>query len=174
MALQGRVADTTVGAVVAMTDRTTAARRRAIIESAVDFAIIATDCDGRVTDWNTGAERILGWSAAEMQGEPIGRFFTPEDRVDDRSGFEMRCALRSGRASDERWHLRKDGSRFWASGEMMPLRDDGAHLGFVKILRDRTEQRQGAEAQRADAEFLRGVLSSTLAIFGRPSDLSCV
>jgi len=146
-----------------MMDRAIAARRhRAIIESAVDFAIIATDCAGRVTDWNTGAERILGWSAAERQGEPIDRFFTPEDRAENRSGFEMRCALRSGRASDERWHLKKDGPRFWASGEMMPLRDDGgAHLGFIKILRDRTEQRQGAEAQRADAEFLRGVLSSS-------------
>ena len=137
-------------------------RHRAIFDSAVDFAIIATDCEGRITDWNTGAERILGWSAAEMQGELVDQFFTPEDRVDDRARVEMQGALKTGRANDERWHLKKDNSRFWASGEMMPLRDaDGAHLGFIKILRDRTEQLQAASAQRADAEFLRSVLASS-------------
>jgi len=134
----------------------------ALLESAVDFAIVATDTDGRVTEWNTGAERILGWSAKEMRGEPAERFFTPEDRAEDRPGVEMRRALEAGRANDERWHVRRDGSRFWASGEMMPLRDeDGTHLGFLKILRDRTGQRQAAEAQRVDAEFLRSVLASS-------------
>ncbi len=136
-------------------------RHRAILESAVDFAIIATDRDGRVSDWNTGAERILGWSAEAMRGEPAERIFTPEDRAEDRPGIEMRRALDAGRASDERWHMRQDGSRFWASGELMPLRDDGVHLGFLKILRDRTEQRRAAEAQRADAEFMRSVLASS-------------
>ena len=138
-------------------------RHRAIFESAVDFAIIATDRDGRITDWNTGAERILGWSAAEMQGELAERIFTPEDRVESRPAFEMRCALEAGQANDERWHLKKDNSRFWASGEMMPLRDDaGAHLGFLKILRDRTEQLHAKQAQQADAEFLRSVLASSV------------
>ena len=137
-------------------------RHRAIFDSAVDFAIIATDREGRITDWNTGAERILGWSAAEMQGELVDRFFTPEDRDDDRARIEMQNALDTGRANDERWHLRKDSSRFWASGEMMPLQDaNGTHLGFIKILRDRTEQLQAAMAQRADAEFLRSVLASS-------------
>ncbi len=132
-----------------------ALRHWAIFESAVDFAIIATDRDGRITDWNTGAERILGWSAAEMRGEPASRFFTPEDRAEDRAGFEMRRSLEAGHAADERWHMKKDGSRFWASGEMMPLRgEDGAHLGFLKILRDRTEQRRTEDALRASEERL--------------------
>jgi len=123
---------------------------RAIVESAVDFAIIAMDRDGRITDWNTGAERILGWSAEEMRGESADRFFTPEDRANDRTGTEMRGALETGRANDERWHLKKDGSRFWASGEMMPLRaEDGAHFGFLKILRDRTKQWRNEEDLRA-------------------------
>lgn len=113
---------------------------QAIFESAVDFAIVTTDHEGRVTAWNPGAERILGWSAEEMVGHSAENFFTPEDRAAGRPETEMRCAAETGRAADERWHLRKDGSRFWASGEMMPLRSPaGADLGFLKILRDRTE-----------------------------------
>ncbi|TNC09177.1 PAS domain S-box protein [Methylobacterium terricola] len=113
---------------------------REIFDSAVDFAIITSDREGRITAWNPGAERILGWSAGEMLGRPAATFFTPEDRAAGRPATEMRCAAETGRASDERWHLRKDGSRFWASGELMPLRSsDGAALGFLKILRDRTE-----------------------------------
>ncbi len=139
-----------------------ARRHRAIFESAVDFAIIATDRDGRVTDWNPGAEHILGWSAAEMMGQRVDCCFTPEDREGDLPDREMRRALEDGRASDERWHLKKDSTRFWASGEMMPLRgEDGEHIGFLKILCDRTEQLQAADAQRADAEFLRRVLASS-------------
>ena len=112
---------------------------QAIFESSVDFAIVTTDHEGRVTAWNPGAERIMGWSADEMVGRPAATFFTGEDRAAGRPGTEMRCASETGRATDERWHLRKDGSRFWASGEMMPLRSPGgADLGFLKILRDRT------------------------------------
>ncbi|MDP9096214.1 MAG: PAS domain S-box protein, partial [Pseudomonadota bacterium] len=136
---------------------------RAIFESAVDFAIIATDQDGRVVEWNTGAERILGWSAPEMRGEPIERIFTPEDRAGGRSGLEMRCAVADGRANDERWHLRKDGSRFWARGEMMPLQgENGVHLGFLKILRDRTAEYEAAIAQRESEAYLRLVLDSAV------------
>lgn len=135
---------------------------QSILESAVDFAIIAMDADGLVVEWNTGAERILGWSSEEICGQPADRFFTPEDRAADRPEFEMRTALAEGRANDERWHLKKDGSRFWANGEMMPLRaENGTHLGYVKILRDRTEQHEAAAAHQADAEFLRGILASS-------------
>ncbi len=115
---------------------------RAIFESAVDFAIIATDRNGLITDWNTGAQRIFGWTEAEMRGEPADRFFTPSDVAEGRPAVEMNEALKAGRASDERWHLTKSGVRFWAVGEMMPLLDGGgAHLGFLKILRDRTQGR---------------------------------
>ncbi len=137
-------------------------RYRAVFESAVDFAIIVTDLEGRVTDWNTGAASILGWSAEDMQGVPIDRIFTPEDLAEGCPGTERRRALETGWANKERWHLRRDGSRFWASGEIMPLRgQDDAHIGFLEIIRDRTGQRQAAEAQRADAEFLRSVLASS-------------
>ena len=136
--------------------------RRAIFESAIDFAIVVTDRAGCITDWNTGAERTMGWSAAEMIGHNAERFFTPEDRAIDRVQVEMTGALRDGSASDERWHLRKDGGRFWASGEMMPLREpDGSHRGFVKILRDRTEQRLAGE-RLAESEARYRTLFDTI------------
>lgn len=116
-----------------------------ILDSATDYAIIAMDRNGRVTRWNTGAERILGWHEDEMLGDPAHVFFTPEDRAAGRPEIEMALALRDGRASDERWHLRKGGERFWASGEMMPLTaEDGTQLGFLKIVRDRTQQQNDA------------------------------
>ncbi|WP_407942660.1 PAS domain S-box protein [Methylobacterium ajmalii] len=120
-------------------------RRRAVFDSAHDYAIVLLDLAGIVTDWNAGATKILGWRPEEMCGKPADAFFTPEDRRDGIPAMEMRSALEEGRGIDERWHLRKDGSRFWANGEMMVLRDEaGAAIGFVKILRDRTEQKQSA------------------------------
>ena len=137
-------------------------RRKQILESAVDYAIVAMGRDGRVTDWNTGAERMFGWTAEEMRGQPIARFFTPEDLAEDRVTYEMRRAMEQGRGNDERWHVRKGGARFWATGEMMPLRDaDGEHLGFIKIVRDETDKRAAAEKQRTDREFLESVLASS-------------
>jgi PAS domain S-box-containing protein len=124
-------------------------RARTILDSSTDFAIITTDCDGRVTEWNRGAEVILGWPAAEMLGETAERFFTPEDRAAGQMEREMRLARERGSASDERWHLRADGQRFFASGEMMPLLNpDGRQVGYLKILRDRTAAHQAMEAVR--------------------------
>ena len=139
-----------------------ALRHRLILDSAIDVAIIATDCEGRVTDWNHGAEHVFGWSAQEMLGEPADRLFTAQDQTDHRPAIERQCALETGRANDERQHLKKDGSLFWGSGDMLPLRgSDGAHLGFLRILRDSTREREAAEAQRAEAAFLSGVLAAS-------------
>ncbi|RZI66880.1 MAG: PAS domain S-box protein, partial [Pseudomonas sp.] len=114
-----------------------------IIESAIDFAIIVTDLNGIVTEWNDGATNVFGWTREEIAGRTIECIFTLEDIRIDRAQEEMRLATADGRAEDERWHMRKDGSRFWASGEMMPLRDEtGTHHGYVKILRDRTRQHE--------------------------------
>ena len=134
----------------------------ALLDSATDYAIIAMDLDGLVTSWNEGARRILGWTEEEMIGQPASVFFTLEDRQKGTQLAEMQSALDQGRGNDERWHQKKDGTCFWASGEMMPLKDEnGTPQGFLKILRDRTDQRQAAEAQRADAEFLHSVLASS-------------
>ena len=118
-----------------------------IVESAIDYAIVGLDVAGVITSWNEGARRIMGWSREEAIGRHVELFFTPEDRTDRIADAEMRAALRHGRGIDERWHLRKDDTRFWANGEMMPLVSaDGNHEGYVKILRDRTEQHDAAAA----------------------------
>ena len=137
-------------------------RHRMILNSAIDYAVIALNLDGVVTEWNEGARRILGWTEAEMRGQTISMFFTEEDRQAGVPQAEMVAALREGRGNDERWHLRRDETRFWASGEMMTLKDEaGTVQGFIKVLRDRTEHHQVAEKNRADAEFLRSVLASS-------------
>jgi len=137
------------------------ARHRQILDSATDFAIVATDLNGKVTRWNRGAENILGWSEQEMLGEPVDRFFTPDDRSGGRPQHEMQCALELGHGNDERWHLRADGSRFWAQGEMTPLkRNDGEVIGFVKVLRDRTRDRQREQRLDLLARASAGLLSS--------------
>ncbi|WP_019906521.1 PAS domain-containing protein [Methylobacterium sp. 77] len=135
---------------------------KAILESAVDYGIISMDLSGQVTSWNTGAERVLGWTEEEMRGEYAHVFFTEEDVENGLPEQEMGTALMHGRASDERWHRRKDGSLFWGLGEMMPLiNEDDRPEGFIKILRDRTEQRLASQKQHNDAEFMRSVLASS-------------
>ncbi|MDC6625445.1 PAS domain-containing protein, partial [Leclercia adecarboxylata] len=100
-----------------------------------------TDTAGIVTDWNAGAVQVMGWTAEEMRGQSASRFFTPTDQARDWLGEEMQIALREGHALSEHWHLRKDGQQFWASSELSPIHgDDGSHLGFMKILRDRTKE----------------------------------
>lgn len=132
------------------------ARQRAIVDSARDFAIIAVDLDGVVVEWSRGAERVLGWSASEMLGADAGAIFTAEDRAAGVPMQEMRCAAEHGRAADERWHVRKNGEHFWASGELSPLNSpSGAHVGYVKILRDRTEQHLAGQALEEAQNRLR-------------------
>ncbi|KPZ01708.1 Two component sensor histidine kinase/response regulator domain protein [Pseudomonas syringae] len=138
------------------------ARQRAVFDSAMDFAMILTDRDGIITDWNPGAEQVLGWTQDGMVGQSAERFFTPEDVANDRIEHEMQLALSVGRASDERWHLRKDGQLFWASGEMMPLYDKKhTHLGFVKILRDRTPEHLAGRATEEAQERHRLAAKAT-------------
>jgi PAS domain S-box-containing protein len=133
-----------------------ATRPAAILASATDFAVIATDLDACITDWSRGAEITLGWTAKEMIGQPVDRIFTPEDRACDRPATEINLVLTQGSAEDERWHMRSDGSRFWASGRMTPLHDGDLQIGFVKILRDRTSARLAAERVHASEETWRG------------------
>ncbi|WP_271299281.1 PAS domain-containing protein [Sphingomonas sp. CV7422] len=132
-----------------------------ILDSAVDYAIVSMRLDGTVTSWNEGAVRIMGWTEQEMCGLPCHRFFTPEDCDDGIPEKEMGAALAQGRGKDERWHLRKGGERFWANGEMMPLTDEADRpIGFIKILRDRTEQRLEYERLKAIEERFKIALEA--------------
>jgi len=139
-------------------------RYRLIVESAGEHAIFTTDLAGAVTTWNVGAERILGHAAEEIVGRSAAAVFTPEDRAAGRLAEEMRLALGEGCGDDERWHLRKDGTRFWASGLMVPLRDGaGGVRGFLKILSDRTERRRAEERRALLVAELNHRVKNTLA-----------
>ena len=117
--------------------------RRAVENDIKDYAIFLTDTDGRVINWNRGAERILGYTEDEVIGKSAFIFFTPEDRAAKEPEKEMETAMTIGRAEDERFHLRRDQSRFWASGILSPVHDEaGKLIGFIKIMRDVTEKRR--------------------------------
>ncbi|AEG92551.1 PAS domain S-box protein [Ramlibacter tataouinensis] len=139
---------------------------RQIVDSALDYAIISCDERGRITTWNEGARRLLGWTAAEMMGQTLHRIFTPEDVAAGAVERELSTAMRERHALDERWHQRKGGERFWASGELMRVHDEeGRPAGLVKILRDRTEQRRHeAELQRFNETLRAGEQRLQLAL----------
>jgi PAS domain S-box-containing protein len=126
----------------------TAPEWRQIVQSATDTAIISTDAEGRVTSWSEGARSILGWTEADMLGQTLDRLFTEEDRTRDVLPREFSDAVTAGRGGgQEGWRIRSDGQRIWAAGELSPIHDaDGTITGFVKILRNRTAQRQAEQA----------------------------
>ncbi|MEG4284899.1 PAS domain S-box protein [Microcoleus sp. A006_D1] len=129
-----------------------------ILDSAKDYAIITLDTGGHITSWNAGAERVLGYAEAQIVGRHGRIIFTPEDSAARKSELEMHLALTEGKGENERWHLRKDGSRFWGSGLVMPLRDAAGELqGFLKIMQDKTERRQAEEALRQSENRYRTI-----------------
>ena len=132
------------------------------LDSQVDAVMIETDREGRITAWSQGAGQAFGWSAQDILGASADCLFTPQDLARHRASIEMQCALETGRAEDERWHLRKGGAIFWGHSEMLTVRDaSGAHCGFVKRVRDITHEREMAVTLRADAAFLRSVLAAS-------------
>lgn len=149
------------GACVDVTDRRSAEeavrgseeRLRRILESATDHAILTLDAQRRVTTWSPGAAAMFGHAEGEILGRPADELFTPEDRAAGAPAAEAEQARRAGRAADERWHLREDGSRFWASGVLTPLGPGGAD-GFVKVLRDLTDRKRMEDELRAARDQL--------------------
>ena len=133
-------------------------RFRTLVESVVDFAIITTDEKNFIETWNIGAEKIFGYTANEIVGRTGDILFTAEDRAKGEPEKEIKTAREKGRAEDERWHVRKNGEIFYASGVMMPL-IDGGESGFVKIARDRTEKMK-AEAAQSEKQMLRQLVAT--------------
>ncbi|MEO7719442.1 MAG: SpoIIE family protein phosphatase [Capsulimonas sp.] len=127
---------------------------RLLVEGAKDYAMIMLDVEGCIASWNAGAERILGYEDTDVLGLSIAMIFTESDRTAGVPEREIARAFDVGKANDERWHLRKDGSQFWADGVMEALRDeDGFLRGYAKILRDDTKRKLLEEA--ADAIHAR-------------------
>ena len=123
-----------------------AEQRRLILASATGYAIFTIDDAGLVTSWNTGAERLLRFREDEIIGREGRILFTPEDRAKGEPELELSTALARGRAENERWHVRKDGSRFWGSGLVMRLQHGVP--GLLKIMRDETERRHADELRK--------------------------
>jgi PAS domain S-box-containing protein len=120
-----------------------------LVNAVTDYAIYMLDPQGRIATWNPGAERFKGYSADEIIGEHFSRFFTEDDRANELPARALRIAAREGRFEAEGWRVRKDGTRFWASAVLDPIRAaDGQLLGFAKITRDITQKREAEQALR--------------------------
>jgi PAS domain S-box-containing protein len=118
-------------------------RFRILVQGVTDYAIFMLDPEGRITNWNAGAQRIKGYSPDEIVGEHFSRFYTPEDRKEGVPKRALETARETGRYEAEGWRMRKDGSQFWASVVIDAIRDDeGKPIGFAKITRDMTEKRE--------------------------------
>lgn len=137
-------------------------RLQVILDSAKEYAIITLDEAGRIASWNSGAERLLGYRESEILGRSGDIFFSPEDRATNVPAREMWAAVHDGRAANERWHQRKDGSRFWGSGVMLPV-EGGSPDRYLKIFRDRTEERRAERRQQLLIGELNHRVKNTLA-----------
>lgn len=138
-----------------------------LVESVKDYAIFVADLDGKIVSWNIGAQKIFGYSADEVIGRDARMLFTKEDRADGVPEKEMQTAREKGCAEDERWHVRKDGSCFFASGVQTALYDeDGKQTGYAKIARDLTERVVAQE------ELRRAYESVDVKVQERTSDLN--
>ena len=136
---------------------------KTLVGAVTDYALYMLDPSGIVSNWNAGGERIKGYSADEIVGQHFSRFYTPADQVAGRPARALKIARENGHYDEEGWRVRKDGSFFWASVVIDPIRNEAGELiGFAKITRDMTErkqaqeqmmqmQRQLAESQKFDA-----------------------
>ncbi len=128
-------------------------RFRMLVQGVRDYAIYMLDPDGRVTNWNAGAELIKGYSADEIVGEHFSRFYTEEDRASGEPARALETAHTQGKYEKEAWRVRKDGNRFWASVLIDPIFDeDGTLKGYAKITRDISERKK-AEAELEEARI---------------------
>ncbi len=135
---------------------------RLLVENVVDYALYMLDPTGIVTSWNIGGQRIKGYSPEEILGRHFSRFYTETDRANGKPARALSIAEETGRYDEEGWRVRKDGTFFWASVVIDPIREAGQLVGFAKITRDITERREAqlkleqmqaqlAESQKLDA-----------------------
>jgi two-component system sensor kinase FixL len=144
-------------------ERATAAGEelRLLLEGATRYAIFMVDPQGRVTTWNSGAERILGWAESDIIGESCSRFYPSDDAAGGKSKRDLARALEQGRFTEETWKVRKDGSEFLADVTITPLmRPDGEVRGFAKVIHDVTERRAAERALEKRERHLQSILAT--------------
>src|SRR5262245_13608837 len=134
---------------------------RNLIAQVKDYAIFVTDPHGVIITWNEGCKNALGYDRDEFIGQHVKMLFPPEAVSTGAADKEFELAARDGSASDDRWMMRKEGERFWASGITMATRDDeGKLIGFTKVLRDLTERRLIEEELRRSQLYMRTLIES--------------
>ena len=138
-------------------------RYRLLVEAIADYAIYMIDCDGRVINWNAGAQRFKGYTADEIVGENFSRFYREQDRVEGLPQRALQIAATEGKFEAEGWRVRKDGSTFWAHVVIDPVRGvDGELIGYAKITRDLSERHEAeASLKRSEQQFTLLVQSVT-------------
>ncbi len=129
---------------------------RLLVQGVKDYAIYMLDAEGRVSNWNTGAQRFKGYAESEIVGQHFSRFYTEEDRLTGLPARALSTAATEGRFEQEGWRVRKDGTRFWAHVVIQPIRNEaGTLIGYAKVTRDLTERRQAQLAlEQARAAFV--------------------
>jgi PAS domain S-box-containing protein len=166
--IECRAAPTTDGSGSVLLLRDVSAQRRALerlrdseeqlrllVDDVQDYSIIRLAADGTVASWNAGSERLLGYRAEEILGQHVSRFYDPEEVREGLPARELARAEAAGRAEDESWRVRKDGSRFWANSLTTALRDPSGRLrGFGSVTRDFTDRQRVVEELRSSEERL--------------------
>jgi len=122
-----------------------------VLENLKDHAIFLLDSDGMICSWNPGSERVFGFKDTEVMGNTFATIFTPEDVLAGIPERELATAKSEGKAEDERWHQRKDGSRFWASGAVMPVAGENGEEQYIKVVRDATDRKRAEDADRMES-----------------------
>ncbi|MBW8890548.1 MAG: PAS domain S-box protein [Fibrobacteres bacterium] len=122
-----------------------------ILGNLKDHAIFLIDAKGVIRSWNTGSERVFGYKDSEAIGQSFATIFTPEDVQAGIPERELSTAQAEGKAEDERWHERKDKSRFWASGAVVPLQESNGEPRYVKVVRDATDRKRAEDADRMES-----------------------
>ncbi len=134
-----------------------------LVRAITDYAIYMLNPDGSIASWNAGAERLKGYTEAEVLGRHFSQFFTPEDRAINKPWNALKIAAETGRWEDEGWRVHKDGTRFWALAVLDAIRDrDGRLIGFAKITRDMTERRHAQQTLAESERRFRLLVTSVI------------
>ncbi|RZA07551.1 MAG: PAS domain S-box protein, partial [Moraxellaceae bacterium] len=132
-----------------------------LLSGLIDHALVILDSAGQILEWGGAASRITGYDPVDITGVTLDFLFTDADKTAGIPAMELATALRQGKTEDRRWHLRKDGSRFFASGTITPLHDKGGQLrGFSKVFVDETERQKEAERRTLLLTLARHILES--------------
>ena len=146
-------------------------RLRLLVQGVQKYAIFQLDPTGHVVSWNSGAERLKGYSSEEIIGKHFSLFYPQEDVMNEKPQNILATAARDGQSEDEGWRVRKDGSRFWANEVITALRDsNGNLLGFAKLTRDMSERREKEEALTRAKELLELRIEQRAAVLTRVND----